>query len=121
MRGFIKKENKATRISKKLSLRDAVKYKNEYINVKVFIETNPLLLWSLVREKGNRVYLNSETYNELKRAVFKLKPSLIEDSRNTKELFMENARKKKQKEALLSAIQKDDIDKEGSRFRKILL
>lgn len=65
-------------ISHKLRLQDSLQLEEGYIKVGTLFRKKPIFLWDIVHQRGRRVSLNRDVYNELKLVVGKLSPERVQ-------------------------------------------
>ena len=83
-------------VTSKLRGQDAVCVNGETKRVELFIQSNPLNLWDAIHSNGSKISLIRTTYAQLKKAVEKINPALVE--KVNKEHNLHNATRKINKE-----------------------
>jgi hypothetical protein len=106
-------------VSKKRMITNSIKINDVYYNTGVLLKEDPLFLWNALHTKGSKLSIDRTTYHTLKSTIFELNPELVRDVENKKAEIEMMAYNKKTNQQLLNAIKNNEIDKPGSRFKRL--
>jgi hypothetical protein len=106
-------------VSKKRMITNSIKINGVHYNTGILIKEDPLFLWNALHTRGSKLSIDRTTYHTLKSTILELNPELVKSVEKKKAEIEMMAYNKKTNQQLLDAIKNNEIDKPGSRFKRL--